>query len=165
MMVSKAMIFQTMVLLTILLFIRSAAGAPDGCICRRPDFSPGVNVGCDLRGCSNGTNHANCNNGAVVLVYRLPPAYSRIPRLLTTGGCNCPHRNTRYHGYFDVTGVVNAADGRTVDGFGDADDVTYDYTTCATFGRNLRPFGASAEDISRATACCSFCCERRISTY
>ena len=152
-----------MVFLTILLYIGSAAGAPDGCVCRVPDLKPTVNVGCDLRGCSNGTNHANCNHGAVVLVYRPPPPYSRIPSLLTTGGCNCP--SPRALGYFSVKGVSNNGNSPNVDGFGNAGDVTYNFTSCATFGTHLRSFGASTDDINRATSCCSFCCERRISTY
>lgn len=156
---------QAMILVIILLFIGSAVGAPEGCLCRRPDFTFGVNTNCDLRGCSNGTNHPNCNNGAVFLVYRPPPAYTRIPPLLTTGGCNCPHRNLPYLGYYSRNGVNNSTKSRQIDGFGNAGDVTYNFTTCATFGSNLRRFNASADEVSRATSCCSFCCERRTSTY
>lgn len=158
-MASKAIILQAMAFLAVHLVMATdgADAPPEGCVCRCPDKNPGVNANCYTRGCSVGDNDPNCNNGAVILVYRPPAAYTNDPPLLTTGGCGCPGGCNV--GYFDADGDRNATDGRTVDGFGDADDFTYSYNSCEAFGRNTKPFGGTAADIRRASRCCSYCCK------
>lgn len=162
-MASKAIFFQVMALLAVHLVMTRAGGAqeqpPEGCVCRCPDNNPSANPQCYTRGCSAGTNDPNCNNGAVLLVYRPPAPYTNDPPILTTGGCSCPGACSV--GYFDADGDSNSTDGRTVDGFGDADDIAYGYSSCAAFGQNIVPFGASADDVNRAIRCCRYCCQRK----